>query len=174
MTVQFKSIHTFKIHYPTPIGILEIIGTESEIHSVFFTSDEEENILKEEKIRIPAIAKDCVMQLDEYFAGTRKEFILNTSQTGTEFQQNIWKALNSIPFGKTASYLDIAKKINNEKSIRAVGNANSKNKIAIIIPCHRVIGKNGNLVGYAGELWRKKWLLEHEAKFAFGVQHLFV
>lgn len=162
-------INTF---YKSPIGLIEIIGTESDINSVLF-SDKSEAFKTETGFTLPVNFKDCIQQLEEYFAGTRKDFSINFTQSGTDFQQAIWKELNTIPFGKTASYLDIAKKINNEKSIRAVGNANSKNKISIIIPCHRVIGKNGNLVGYAGGMWRKKWLLEHEAKFAFGVQGLF-
>jgi methylated-DNA-[protein]-cysteine S-methyltransferase len=170
MTEITAEIKTYTTYYQSPIGVLEIIGTENEINSVLFVDSE---INAENKINLPEILNNCIQQLDEYFTGKRKEFSINTTQTGTDFQQSIWKELHTIPFGKTVSYLDIAKKINNEKSIRAVGNANSKNKISIIIPCHRVIGKNRNLVGYSGELWRKKWLLEHEAKFAFGVQQLF-
>ena len=111
--------------------------------------------------------------MDEYFNGKRKFFTLLLSQTGTAFQQNVWNELEKIHYGSTISYHTLSKKLGNAKAIRAVGTANGKNNIAIVIPCHRVIGSNGSLVGYAGELWRKKWLLEHEAKFAHGVQTLF-
>jgi methylated-DNA-[protein]-cysteine S-methyltransferase len=114
-----------------------------------------------------------MQQLDEYFAGQRIEFDLQVTQTGTSFQQTVWNELCNIPYGKTISYLELSKRIGNVKAIRAVGTANGTNHVSIIVPCHRVIGSNGSLVGYGGDLWRKKWLLEHEAKYAFGVQTLF-
>lgn len=117
--------------------------------------------------------KNCIKQLNEYFNGKRTEFKIDTAQLGTEFQQAIWKELMKIPYGKTISYRELSKRIGNVKAIRAVGTANGNNSIAIIIPCHRVIGSNGDLIGYSGDLWRKKWLLEHEAKYAHGVQSLF-
>lgn len=119
------------------------------------------------------IIKNCIKQLDEYFAGSRTEFHLPLIQAGTTFQQTVWQELLHIPYGKTISYLELSKRLGNVKAIRAVGTANGNNSISIIVPCHRVIGSNGDLVGYGGDLWRKKWLLEHEAKYAYGVQTLF-
>lgn len=110
----------------------------------------------------PDIIKNCCEQLDEYFHGKRTEFSIPYITNGTSFQKDVWQALICIPYGKTASYEDIAKLIRRERAVRAVGNANGKNKLNIIIPCHRIIGKNGKLTGYGGGVWRKKWLLEHE------------
>ena len=103
--------------------------------------------------------------MNEYFSGERKKFDLPLYFEGTEFQKSVWNELRKIPYGTTVSYKDIAEGINNEKAVRAVGNANNKNKIMIIVPCHRVIGKNGKLVGFAGGLDKKEFLLEHEKKF---------
>ena len=119
------------------------------------------------------IIKACISQLDEYFVGKGFEFDLKLLQPGTPFQQDVWEGLQKIKYGNTLSYLSFSKQLGNAKAIRAVGTANGKNNIAIIVPCHRIIGSNGSLVGYAGELWRKKWLLNHEAKFAHGLQTLF-
>ncbi len=116
---------------------------------------------------------NCVEQLIQYFNGQRRVFELPLHQAGTPFQQQVWGELQQIPFGKTISYLDLAKRIGDTKATRAVASANGKNNIAIIVPCHRVIGANKELVGYAGGLWRKKWLLELEAKVAYGVHTLF-
>jgi methylated-DNA-[protein]-cysteine S-methyltransferase len=111
--------------------------------------------------------------LIQYFNGQRRTFDLPLHQPGTAFQQDVWNILTQIPFGKTISYLELARQTGDSKATRAVANANGKNNIAIIVPCHRVIGSNKELIGYAGGLWRKKWLLEHEAKVAYGVQTLF-
>jgi len=105
-------------------------------------------------------------QLKEYFKGKRKEFSLSLVTPGTEFQKSVWRNLSGILFGSTKSYLDQAKILKNVKSARAVAQANSSNRIAIIIPCHRVIGSDGQLVGYGGGLKRKKWLLDHEKKYS--------
>ena len=109
---------------------------------------------------------ETVEQLNEYFAGKRKKFDINIEQEGTEFQNKVWNELIKIPFGKTVAYNNIAKVLGNTKSIRAVGAANGKNQISIIVPCHRVIGSDGSLTGYAGGLWRKEWLLKHEGKYS--------
>ena len=106
--------------------------------------------------------KECIEQLNEYFAGKRKVFDLPLNPQGTDFQKRVWAELQKIPYGKTVSYLDIARNIGDVNSTRAVGNANGKNKLNILIPCHRVIGINGKLTGYGGGLWRKQWLLELE------------
>ncbi|MCL2573203.1 MAG: methylated-DNA--[protein]-cysteine S-methyltransferase [Defluviitaleaceae bacterium] len=110
------------------------------------------------------IIANCITQLDEYFSGKRKIFDLPLNPEGTEFQQTTWSALCTIPYGKTASYGEIAAQMGKPKAPRAVGMANNKNPIYIIIPCHRVVGADGKLVGYGGGLWRKEWLLEHETK----------
>ena len=109
--------------------------------------------------------KKCLVQLNEYFTGMRKVFSIKTDAVGTDFQMQVWKYLETIPFGVRKSYMDIAKYLGDVKKIRAVGNANGKNPLAIIVPCHRVIGSDGSLIGYAGGLWRKRWLLEHENAF---------
>ncbi|WP_075343516.1 methylated-DNA--[protein]-cysteine S-methyltransferase [Tenacibaculum agarivorans] len=147
-------------YYKSPIGTLEIKGDNSYIHSIFFIDDD---IINSEKISSVEIKK-CVEQLDEYFSGTRKEFELNLSPKGTEFQGKVWNELLRVPFGKTRSYLEQSKKLGDVKAIRAVASANGKNPISIIIPCHRIIGSDGSLTGYAGGVWRKKWLLEHESE----------
>jgi len=116
---------------------------------------------------------ECERQLTEYFDGDRTAFDFPFQQEGSAFQQQIWAELLKIPFGRTISYLKLSKRIQNVKAIRAIGTANGSNAISIVVPCHRVIGSNGDLTGYSGDLWRKKWLLDHEGKFANGVQTLF-
>jgi methylated-DNA-[protein]-cysteine S-methyltransferase len=115
----------------------------------------------------------CSAQLEEYFNGGRKAFDLPLGQVGTGFQMKVWDLLCNIPFGRTLTYQELSKQYGDPKSIRAVAAANGRNKLAIIIPCHRVIGSNQSLTGYAGGLWRKKWLLDREAKHHHGVQSLF-
>ena len=162
------------MYYKSPVGILKIVITQDFISEIIFLKKEEEPIYTE-----PICAEDnevflnCTMQFDEYFAGKRKFFDLPLKQSGTEFQEKVWNELIKIPFGKTLSYLQLSQKIGNIKSIRAVGTANGRNNLSIVVPCHRVIGSDGSLTGYAGGLWRKQWLLEHENKFANGVNLLF-
>ena len=142
----------------TPLGIAKIQG---DIHGISKVSvlDSNENITD----IIPEALQDCVYQLHEYFEGSRKEFNLKLNPQGTEFQKEVWKYLLRIPFGKTVSYIELSKQIGNVKAIRAVANANGKNPIWIIIPCHRIIGSDGSLTGYAGGLHRKQWLINHES-----------
>ena len=111
---------------------------------------------------IPNDLIEAVTQLQEYFIGKRTEFTFKLNPKGTEFQKKVWQELLQIPYGKTCSYLELSKKLGDVKAIRAVASANCKNPLWIIVPCHRVIGTDGSLTGYAGGLWRKKWLLEHE------------
>ena len=111
---------------------------------------------------IPFELQNAVSQLNDYFEGKRTAFDFRLNPHGTEFQQKVWLALLEIPFGKTVSYLELSKKLGDIKAIRAVASANGKNPLWIVVPCHRVIGTDGSLTGYAGGLWRKKWLLEHE------------
>jgi methylated-DNA-[protein]-cysteine S-methyltransferase len=111
------------------------------------------------------VLEKAIMQIDEYFKGDRKDFDLKITLDGTNFQEKTWNQLLIISYGETISYKELAIKIGNEKAVRAVGSANGKNNISIIVPCHRVIGSNGSLTGYAGGLERKQWLLEHEKKY---------
>lgn len=158
-------IRLHKLDYKSPIGIIEIIGTDEAICSIMFSEgDIAVNILQEET---PKILQDCYGQLDEYFKGERQEFTFSYIYEGTDFQKNVWNALTGILYAKTASYKDMAVSIGNEKAIRAVGNANGKNKLSIVVPCHRIIGSDGKLTGYAGGLWRKEWLLNHEKSVEF-------
>lgn len=157
--------------YHSPVGLLKISGTETYISEVSFYDKTRKPAGR--KKTLPPLMIQCVEQFIQYFQGERKSFELPIHQPGTKFQQGVWNELAVIPFGKTISYLELARKTGDTKAVRAVANANGKNNVAIIIPCHRVIGSNGELVGYAGGLWRKKWLLELEAKVSYGVQTLF-
>lgn len=143
--------------YDSPIGLIKIVANEEAIVALDF-------VYKRSKESENDVIRQCKIQLDEYFKGIRKEFDVNIEINGTDFQKKVWQELKRIPYGQVRSYKDIAVAIGNEKAVRAVGGANNKNKIAIIIPCHRVVGKDGSLTGYAGGLWRKKWLLEHEER----------
>ncbi|MFY0712054.1 methylated-DNA--[protein]-cysteine S-methyltransferase [Seonamhaeicola sp. NFXS20] len=144
----------------SPLGFTKITGDDEGIQSVTVLNSEE-------KITdiIPIELEDCIIQLQEYFEGSRKQFQLKLNPQGTNFQKKVWKQLEQIPYGKTQSYLELSKQLGDIKAIRAVANANGKNPIWIIIPCHRVIGSDGSLTGYAGGLHRKKWLLEHESPY---------
>ena len=141
----------------TPLGFTEIQGDENGISKIHVLNEEVE-ISKS----IPKELKNAVSQLQEYFDGNRTQFDFKLNPDGTEFQKKVWQELLQIPFGKTCSYLDLSKKLGDVKAIRAVASANGKNPLWIVVPCHRVIGTDGSLTGYAGGLWRKKWLLEHE------------
>lgn len=143
-------------YFKTPLGIAKIIGDENGISVISIT---DEGTISD---TIPEVLQEAVSQLNDYFEGKRNDFDFKLNPSGTEFQQKVWKALVEIPFGKTMSYLDLSKKLGDVKAIRAVASANGKNPLWIAIPCHRVIGTDGSLTGYAGGLWRKKWLLEHE------------
>lgn len=141
----------------TPLGNLKIEADDEFITSVLFIEEGEEVGSDNELIN------KCANQLNEYFNGSRKEFDLPLYPNGTPFQQQVWEKLNKVIFGATKSYGDLAIELGDMKKVRAVGTANGANPIAIIIPCHRIIAGNGDLTGYAGGLWRKKWLLEHES-----------
>ena len=143
----------------TPLGIAKIEGNEDGLSSVSILNNEEEKITD----IIPDSLIDTVYQLNEYFNKKRVDFDLKLNPQGTDFQKKVWQELLNIPFGKTRSYLDVSKSLGDIKAIRAVAAANGKNPLWIIVPCHRVIGSDGSLTGYAGGLWRKKWLLEHES-----------
>ena len=141
----------------TPLGNAEIIGNVNGISKIHIL-DKYIEITTE----FPKDLKQAVEQLQDYFDGKRTTFSFKINPTGTEFQKKVWQELLKIPYGKTYSYLELSKKLGDEKAIRAVATANGKNPLWIVIPCHRVIGADGSLTGYAGGLWRKKWLLDHE------------
>lgn len=146
--------------FKTPLGFTKIMGNHEGITSVSVL-DSEAQITSS----IPLVLKECFTQLNEYFEGNRQQFNLKLNPKGTDFQKNVWKQLERIPYGKTISYLELSQQLGDTKAIRAVANANAKNPLWIIVPCHRVIGSNGSLTGYAGGLPRKQWLLEHESPF---------
>lgn len=140
----------------SPVGIIEISGSDDGIRSIIFLDNDSE------PTTVPPCIQECVNQLNEYFDGKREQFDLKLDPRGTEFQLKVWEKLQQIPFGETISYLDLARMTGSETNTRAVGNANGKNKINIVVPCHRVIGSNGKLTGYGGGLWRKEILLKLE------------
>ncbi len=157
----------YTTYYTSPVGLLEISGTNEGIIAVMFANAKTRpRLLLPETKDNPKCLDDCKWQLEEYFNGKRKLFLLPIIMQGTEFQKSVWQQLLLIPYGKTISYLQQARSLNNEKGIRAVASANGNNEISIIIPCHRVIGSNGELTGYAGDLWVKEWLLNHERKYS--------
>ena len=156
----------FTTSYNSPLGRLKINCSDDYLNAVLFSAEERGSSDEHPLLHL------CVHQLDEFFSGERKEFDLPIQQVGTGFQLKVWELLLRIPFGKTISYQQLATQYGDLKAIRAVAAANGRNNLAIIVPCHRVIGTNQSLTGYAGGLWRKKWLLEHEAKHGIGVEQL--
>jgi methylated-DNA-[protein]-cysteine S-methyltransferase len=154
----------FTKYHSSPVGNLKIQCTANEVFLIHFV--EEMGLENDDS----SLLRKCIEQLDEYFSGKRKVFDLPLGQHGSPFQQNVWKHLETIPFGKTISYLQLSKQIGDVKAIRAIAAANGKNNLAIVVPCHRVIGSDSKLVGYAGGLWRKKWLLEHETAIHCGTK----
>lgn len=150
--------------YPSPIGLLRIRVSSGFIVEVDFTDSS--HLYPEKVVRWSPLTERVHKQLEEYFSGKRTSFDLPLLAEGTVFQQECWRYLQTIPYGETRSYYDEAVGIGNPKGVRAVANSNHRNSISIIIPCHRVIGKDGSLTGYGGGLWRKKWLLEHESQIS--------
>jgi methylated-DNA-[protein]-cysteine S-methyltransferase len=144
----------------SPLGFAKIVGDNDGISQITVLNSEE-NITD----IIPAELEDCATQLKEYFDGSRKNFDLKLNPQGTDFQKRVWNQLEAIPYGKTISYLDLSKQLGDVKVIRAAASANGKNPLWIIVPCHRVIGSDGSLTGYAGGLHRKQWLLQHESPY---------
>jgi methylated-DNA-[protein]-cysteine S-methyltransferase len=160
-------MNLYTAYYSSPVGQLKLQCSDKFIKSVLFCDDTE--MQNDDHKLLDA----CIKQLDEYFKGKRRNFTLPLNQDGTPFQVKVWDLLYIIPYGKTISYNDLSKQYGDLKAVRAVASANGRNNLAIIVPCHRVIGSNQTLVGYAGGLWRKKWLLDLEAKHHHGVQQLF-
>lgn len=158
--------------YPSPLGQI-FLKVDAEYLKVASFINEEIETAKIITLPKSALLLKTINCLDRYFSGEDLSLHLPVQQDGTEFQQKVWKALLTIKPGFTQSYLGLSKIIGNAKAIRAVGAANGKNNIALIVPCHRVIGSNGKLIGYASGLWRKSWLLQHEAKFTKKINLLF-
>lgn len=144
----------------SPIGEVVILADDTAVYEVTFGKRNTEGLLAND---VSEAAKE---QLQAYFDGKSKEFTFNMAQKGTAFQQSVWEALCTIGYGDTLSYLKFSEQLHNPLAIRAIAAANGKNNLAIVVPCHRVIGSDGKLVGYAGELWRKQWLLEHEKEIS--------
>jgi methylated-DNA-[protein]-cysteine S-methyltransferase len=150
-------------HYRSPIGVLEIVANNNFLTYVLFREAQKKPSRQlEETPENSPIVDQTISQLAAYFEKKLKDFDLPMLAQGTDFQRKVWEYLKTIPYGKTISYLEFSKRIGNEKAIRAVGTANGNNPLTIILPCHRVIGSDGSLVGYGGDLWRKEWLLRHE------------
>lgn len=143
----------------TPVGYIEITGSENGIRSLYFLD------FRVRPQHVPGCLRSAVVQLEDYFHGTRQIFDLKLDLAGSGFQLKVWGELLKVPYGQTISYQELAKRIGNINAFRAVGGANGNNPVSVIVPCHRVIGSNGRLVGYRGGLKRKKWLLEHEHAF---------
>jgi methylated-DNA-[protein]-cysteine S-methyltransferase len=149
-----------RAYVQTPIGCLEVTGTSRGIQRVIFLEKETH------KWFTPFCLREAVLQLKEYFEGSRQVFTIKVDIFGTGFQMKVWEELQKISYGKTITYHQLAERIGDPRAFRAVGQADARNPVWIIIPCHRVLGNDGKMVGYAGGLWRKKWLLEHERAFA--------
>lgn len=143
-------------YYDSPIGLIEIAGTSTAVIALNFVAE------RCREVASHSLVVGAVRQLNEYFDGKRRTFNIEMALEGTEFQQQVWQQLQTVPYGCVASYQDIARGVGRPAAVRAVGAANGRNPIAIMVPCHRIIGKNGHLVGYGSGLWRKEWLLKHE------------
>ena len=156
-----KNTDVFIEYYESPLGTLKITANTTELKAIVFMDDALQQTAQDN-----TVTNLTKLQLKEYFAGTRQQFELPIAAKGTDFQRQVWQQLNMIPYGKTSSYQEIARKINNPKAVRAVGSANGKNPLTIVVPCHRVIGSNGSLTGYAWGVSRKAQLLELESTHA--------
>lgn len=150
----------YKTYYESPAGLIEIMANDKGVTSILFVRKRAGRTKNNEH------TAECLKQLHEYFNKERKNFSVPLDLQGTDFQKRVWNELMNIPFGKTISYLQLAVKLGDKKCIRAAGTANGRNPVCIIVPCHRVIGSDGTLVGYGGGLDKKKWLLEHEGVLA--------
>ncbi|MGY5851214.1 methylated-DNA--[protein]-cysteine S-methyltransferase [Salegentibacter sp. F14] len=146
-----------KIHLKTPLGIAKIKGSEEGVSEIKILDKTPPPTSEVPEMLLPAVE-----QIEAYFRGELKEFNFKVKLEGTDFQKRVWSALMEIPYGKTQSYMELSKRLGDAKAIRAVASANGRNPLWIVIPCHRVIGSDGSLTGYAGGISRKRWLLEHE------------
>lgn len=147
-------------YFKSPAGLIEIRSYEGMVTAIHFVDSE-----RHEPTESVECINTCITQLNEYFAGQRQEFYFPYRQDGSDFQQKVWQELEKIPFGSTITYTEQTQRLGDMKALRAVAAANGKNNLAIVVPCHRVIGANNKLTGYAGGLSKKLWLLEHERQF---------
>jgi methylated-DNA-[protein]-cysteine S-methyltransferase len=155
-----------KAHFRCPLGIVEAEANETHLISLHVLDNTTEIEPITSSLKENEVLNSCSKQLNAYFAGSRKVFDIKLAPQGTSFQQKVWEELCKIPYGETISYLQLADRLGDRKAIRAAASANGSNPIWLIVPCHRVIGNNGDLVGYAGGLWRKRWLIDHENRFS--------
>lgn len=158
----FTLTQRYETCYASPLGVIEIVASSGGIISVGFVKKKRTSVRAENPL-----LRECVRELKQYFKGSRERFQVPVHPEGTEFQRRVWRQLMKVPFGERVSYGDLAAGVGRKKAGRAVGQANARNPIAIIVPCHRVIGTDGGLVGYGGGLWRKGWLLEHKRRSRF-------
>ena len=156
-----KDLDAFLEYYDSPLGMLKITANNTGLTAIVFV-----DAALQQSTQTNAVTNMTKLQLEEYFAGTRQQFDLPIAVKGTDFQRQVWQQLKQIPYGQTLSYQDIAKQIDNPKAVRAVGSANGKNPLTIVVPCHRVIGANGSLTGYAWGVSRKAQLLALETTHA--------
>jgi len=152
-------------YYESSIGLIEVSGTSEAVRSVDFVEQQRETSNSN------TMVENVVRQIQEYFEGNLREFDAPIDPQGTAFQKAVWRRLLEVPYGRTASYGDIARAVGNPKAVRAVGGANGRNPIAIIVPCHRIIGSDGSMTEYGSGIWRKEWLLKHEGWSFGGVGH---
>lgn len=157
---------------PTPVGTLKLVATDKGLAAILWENDRPNRVplrtLAESDTH--PVLLEAARQLNEYFAGQRMTFTVPFDRFGTPFQEDVWQALETIPFGETRSYSDIARQIGRPRAVRAVGAANGRNPISIIVPCHRVVGSNGSLTGFAGGLETKNYLLKMEAAGEFALR----
>ncbi|MBL7978542.1 MAG: methylated-DNA--[protein]-cysteine S-methyltransferase [Bacteroidetes Order II. Incertae sedis bacterium] len=164
----------FFFYLDAPIGPLEIRANDQFVTALYFEGGKGASPIRQPSSPdLPPHLQTAIEELNAYFSGRLRTFSFPMQQTGTNFQLRVWQELMHIPYGETLSYLELSQRIGDTKAIRAVGTANGRNNLSIVVPCHRVIGKNGQLTGYGGGIWRKDWLLNHEAKWAKGVLTLF-
>ncbi|MDP3236224.1 MAG: methylated-DNA--[protein]-cysteine S-methyltransferase [Myxococcales bacterium] len=160
----------FRLTRPSPIGELTLVATDAALVGLFMEAHASEPLIAEAEAGRTPVLKTVSAQLDDYFAGRRERFDVPLAPRGTAFQTSVWAVLQRIPFGVTWSYAQVARALGRPKAVRAVGAANGRNPISLIIPCHRVIGADGSLTGYGGGLPRKRWLLAHE-KTELSLEH---
>ena len=173
MTAEPITGTIYTTYFSSPAGLLRLKGTDEFVTELFFCDETEAAHQANASQEISPVLRQCMQELNEYFEGERKEFTVPVNQPGTTFQQAVWQQLLAIPYGTTISYLELSRRMGNVKAIRAAAASNGKNKIAVIVPCHRVIGSNRAMTGYAGGISRKIWLLQHEATFSNEPQTLF-
>ncbi|MDR1594260.1 MAG: methylated-DNA--[protein]-cysteine S-methyltransferase [Prevotellaceae bacterium] len=150
------------VYMQSPLGQVEIKADDNYITLIRMVKSADNVLTTKDSGELFPHIRQCIIELEEYFAGVRTDFSIPIRQSGTDFQQKVWQQLLKIPYGTTVSYIEIARRLGNSKLTRAVGGANHRNKLWIVVPCHRVIGADGSLTGYGGGLDCKQWLLKHE------------